>query len=226
MCSRSREWVAEASESDRRAAAVADVLADPHRLPVTLLVGNNLVNITLSSLPTALLVDRLDPGLAVLATTVLATTVILIAGEIIPKSCGLGHAQTFALRVVRPLRYVSLLLYPVVVVFDLLTRTLSDSIGGQQSIEQAYDEIERDRWARLREGRRLRPAGVPGTRIAEKQSRPQAPSHDERHSSSQKWAVSTPSSSIHVITRCVTSLAMAASHTAQFGASSSSISSW
>lgn len=142
LFSLSREWLAGAAETDRRAAAVADVLEDPHRLLVTLLVGNNVVNITLSSLLTAVLVDRLDPGLAVLVTTVLASTVILIAGEIIPKSYGLGHAQTFALRVVRPLRYVTLLLYPVVAVFDMLTRTVSDRIGGQQSIERTYDEIE------------------------------------------------------------------------------------
>lgn len=142
LFSLSREWLADAAETDQRVAAVADVLADPHKLLVTLLVGNNVVNITLSSLLTALLVDRLDPGLAVLATTVLASTVILIAGEIIPKSYGLGHAQTFAPRVVRPLRYVSLLLYPAVLVFDLLTRAMSDKIGGKQSIEQTYDEVE------------------------------------------------------------------------------------
>jgi Mg2+/Co2+ transporter CorB len=142
LFSLSREWLAEAAPSDSRAAAVADVLEDPHRLLVTLLVGNNVVNITLSSLLTALLVDRLEPGLAVLATTVIASTVILIAGEILPKSYGLGHAQSFALTVVKPLRYVELILYPVVTVFDLLTRTVSDRFGGQQSIERTYDEIE------------------------------------------------------------------------------------
>jgi Mg2+/Co2+ transporter CorB len=142
LFSLSREWLAERAGSDKRAAAVEDVLADPHRLLVTLLVGNNVVNITLSSLLTALLVDRLEPGIAVVATTVIASTVILIAGEILPKSYGLGNAQTFALRVVRPLYYVELLLYPVVTVFDYLTRTLSARIGGQQSIEQAYDEVD------------------------------------------------------------------------------------
>jgi len=142
LFSLSREWVAKAAPTDSRAAAVADVLEDPHRLLVTLLVGNNVVNIALSSLLTALFVDRLEPELAVVATTVVASTVILVAGEILPKSYGLGHAQSFALTVVRPLRYVELLLYPVVTVFDLLTRTVSDRIGGQQSIEQTYDEVE------------------------------------------------------------------------------------
>jgi hypothetical protein len=33
-------------------------------------------------------------------------------------------------------------MYPVVAVFDFLTRTVSDRMGGQQSIERTYDEIE------------------------------------------------------------------------------------
>ena len=89
LFSLSREWLADRAASDPRAAAVEDVLADPHRLLVTLLVGNNVVNITLSSLLTALLVDRVEPGVAVVVTTVVASTVI-IAGEILPKSFGSG----------------------------------------------------------------------------------------------------------------------------------------
>ena len=142
LFSLSREWLAEAARTDTRAAAVEDALADPHELLVTLLVGNNVVNITLSSLLTALLVDRFQSGTAVLVTTVVASTAILIAGEIIPKAYGLGQAQTYALRVVRPLRYVGVVLYPAVAVFDLLTRAVSTRIGGQQSIERTYDEIE------------------------------------------------------------------------------------
>ncbi|MBX0323324.1 DUF21 domain-containing protein [Halomicroarcula sp. F13] len=140
LFSLSREWVAEAAATDPRAAAVEDVLADPHRLLVTILVGNNVVNIALSSLLTALFVDRFQSGTAVVVTTVVASSVILVAGEIVPKSYGLGHAQSFALRVVRPLRYVELFLYPVVTVFDVLTRTVSAGLGGQQAIERTYDD--------------------------------------------------------------------------------------
>ena len=120
LFSLSREWVAQTAPTDPRAAAVADILEDPHRLLVTLLVGNNVVNITLSSLLTAILVDRLEPGLAVVVTTVVASTVVLVAGEILPKSYGLGRAQTYSLAIVGPLRYVELVLYPVVAVFDFL----------------------------------------------------------------------------------------------------------
>jgi len=135
-----REWLAAEASTDPRAAAVEEVLTDPHRLLVTLLVGNNVVNIALTSLLTALLVDRFEQSVAIVVTTVVASTVVLIAGEIIPKSYGLGHAKTFALRIVGPLRYVELLLYPVVSIFDVLTRTVSTRLGGEQSIERTYDD--------------------------------------------------------------------------------------
>lgn len=144
----SREWIASRAESDPRAAAVADLLADPHRLLVTILVGNNVVNIAVSSLVTALLVEQFQSTTAVLTATTLTSGLILIFGEIVPKSYGLGNAQSFSLRIVRPLRYVELVLYPVVLLFDLLTRQITDRLGGQQAIEQPYvdsDALEADR---------------------------------------------------------------------------------
>ncbi|WP_284008917.1 DUF21 domain-containing protein [Haloarcula pelagica] len=136
----SRESLTAVAESDPRAAAALDVLADPHRLLVTILVGNNVVNIAVSSLLTALLVERVQSSVAVVVTTVVASSVILIAGEIVPKSYGLGHADSYALRVVRPLRYVELLLYPAVAAFDLLTRQITERLGGQQAIERPYED--------------------------------------------------------------------------------------
>ncbi|MFC7076493.1 DUF21 domain-containing protein [Haloarcula halophila] len=138
----SRESLTAAAESDPRGAAALEVLADPHRLLVTILVGNNVVNIAISSLLTALLVDHVQSSVAVLVTTVVASSVILVAGEIVPKSYGLGHANSYALRVVRPLRYVELLLYPAVVAFDLLTRQITRRIGGQPDIERPYEDEE------------------------------------------------------------------------------------
>lgn len=55
---------------------------------------------------------------------------------------GLGRVQTYSLAIVGPLRYIEQALYPVVAVFDLLTRAVSGRIGGPQSIERIYDEVE------------------------------------------------------------------------------------
>lgn len=77
---------------------------DPHRLLVTLLVGNNLVNVALSSIVTVLLAQYVSGGVAVAATTLIAGSVVLVFGEIVPSSFGLGNTERWAPLVARPLR--------------------------------------------------------------------------------------------------------------------------
>jgi len=140
LFSLSPERLAALPDDDARSAGVRDLLADPHRLLVTILVGNNVVNIAVSSLVTALLVDRVQSGSAVLVATLVVSALVLVVGEIVPKSYGLGNAEAHALRIVRPLRYVEVLLYPVVVAFDVLTRQLGRLLGSEPAIERVYDE--------------------------------------------------------------------------------------
>jgi len=123
---------------DRDEVALADLRADPHRLLVTLLVGNNLVNIAISSIVTVVVSGFVSAGTAVAVTTIVASGLILIFGEIVPKSYGLGHARTWALRVARPLTYVERLLGPLVWLFDGLTRRLSVRLGGDPDVEEQY----------------------------------------------------------------------------------------
>jgi Mg2+/Co2+ transporter CorB len=126
--------MAEAGGSGRLLA----VREDPHRLLVTILVGNNVVNVAISSIATLLLVEYLPPGQAALATTAVVSVLVLVFGEIVPKAYGLGHAETWSVRVAGPLRAVELALYPVVVAFDAVTRHLSRLIGGDADVEGAY----------------------------------------------------------------------------------------
>lgn len=125
-----------AGGGDARGEALAALRADPHRLLVTILVGNNVVNIAMSSILTVLLAAYLPPELAVAGTTLVATTLVLVGGEILPKSWGLANADSWALRVAKPMRYVGLLLWPLVVVFDVLTRGVSGATGGDPDIER------------------------------------------------------------------------------------------
>ncbi|WP_435180126.1 CNNM domain-containing protein [Halorussus sp. AFM4] len=132
-------WPAErAAAGDRRAVHLDALREDPHRLLVTLLVGNNLVNVALSSVVTVLLVDALPPGVAVTAATVVVTSVVLVFGEIVPKSYGLGNNEAWALRVARPVTLVGRLLRPLVSLFDAVTRSASRRLGGDADIEEPY----------------------------------------------------------------------------------------
>jgi Mg2+/Co2+ transporter CorB len=118
--------------------ALRSLREDPHRLLVTILVGNNIVNIAISSIVTLLVVEFVPAGIAVVLATLGATTLVLVFGEIVPKSYGLGQAPTWARRVARPISYVELTLTPIVIVFDITTRWLTALVGGDTHIEETY----------------------------------------------------------------------------------------
>ncbi|MCT9097486.1 DUF21 domain-containing protein [Haloarchaeobius sp. HME9146] len=131
---------AEAASGDRNAVRLTELREDPHRLLVTLLVGNNIVNMAISSVITVALVETVSAGAAVTVATLVASSVVLVFGEIVPKSYGLGNARNWARRVARPLYLVELALLPIVVVFDVLTRRLSGLLGGETALEGQFDD--------------------------------------------------------------------------------------
>ncbi|WP_255151017.1 hemolysin family protein [Halorarius halobius] len=123
---------------DPSGAALARLRADPHRLLVTILVGNNFVNIAIASVGTVLLVRELPAGIAVTVSTLVVSTLVLLFGEIVPKSYGVANPERVARRVARPLAVVQRLLYPLVVVFDGLNEGIRRLIGGARDIEKPY----------------------------------------------------------------------------------------
>jgi Mg2+/Co2+ transporter CorB len=105
---------------------------------VTLLVGNNVVNVAISSILAVLLADRFSGGVAVALTTVVASSVVLVFGEILPKAYGLGHAEEWSLTTARPVWVVERLLFPVV--FDVVTRRVGVLMGADPDIEEPYND--------------------------------------------------------------------------------------
>ncbi|MFB6310291.1 MAG: hemolysin family protein [Salinirussus sp.] len=112
---------------------------DPHRLLVTILVGNNLVNIAMSSIATGLLAFYLgNQGQAVVLATIGITALVLLFGESAPKSYAVENTESWALRISRPLKLAEFILMPLVVVFDHLTRVVNRFTGGRSAIETSY----------------------------------------------------------------------------------------
>jgi CBS domain containing-hemolysin-like protein len=125
-------------ETEPGGKTLAALREDPHRLLVTILVGNNFVNTAIAALTTALLVDRLSGGVAVLVATLVASSVVLVFGEIVPKSYGVANPEGIALRVAGPVKLVERLLYPVVVAFEVVTGAITRVVGGGRDIERPY----------------------------------------------------------------------------------------
>jgi Mg2+/Co2+ transporter CorB len=137
----SPEWgKTRVSAGDSRGQALETLQENPHRLLVTLLVGNNVVNIAISSIITVLVVQNLPPGAAVVATTLLTSVLVLVFGEIVPKSYGLGNAEEWSVTVAPVVALVGTLLSPIISVFDWVTRGITDRISGEIDIERPYVE--------------------------------------------------------------------------------------
>lgn len=134
-----RAWIDEqAATGDRRARLLKELYDDPHRLLVTLLVGNNVVNIAISSLVTVVVTTYLPSGPAVVATTLVTSFLILIFGEIVPKAFGLGNARYWALTVSTPIRLTERLLSPIISLLDGITRRISLVLTVESDIEKPY----------------------------------------------------------------------------------------
>ncbi|MFC4450039.1 hemolysin family protein [Halorussus aquaticus] len=124
--------------------AVKSLKEDPHRLLVTILVGNNMVNITMSSISTTLVGFYFDPGTAVLVSSLGITSMVLIFGESAPKSYAVENTELHARRVARGLKIVEKVLWPLITLFYYLTSIVNKITGGSSAIESTYvtrDEI-------------------------------------------------------------------------------------
>ncbi|CCQ33625.1 Hemolysin protein [Halorhabdus tiamatea SARL4B] len=112
--------------------------ADPHKLLVTILVGNNIVNIAMSSISTGLLAEYLTRSQSVAVSTFGITTLVLLFGEIAPKSYAVENTESWALSISKPLKWSERLLYPLVVLFDKMTTVITWATGSDAAIETSY----------------------------------------------------------------------------------------
>lgn len=110
-------------EGHKGARRASNLLAKPDRLLGTILVGNNVVNIMAASIATVIAVDMWGDAGVVIATTML-TVILLIFGEITPKTFAALRPETIAFPASRPLALLMVLLYP----FVWLTSSISNGI--------------------------------------------------------------------------------------------------
>lgn len=110
-----------ADDGNRKAEATLRLAEDFDRLLSTLLVGNNIVNITAATLGT-LFFTKLSPEYGATISTVVLTLVILTFGEISPKTIAKEHAEGWAMTATPLLRVLSVILRPLTILFSLLQK--------------------------------------------------------------------------------------------------------
>lgn len=138
-----------AEEGDKRAQLAMSLAAGYDRLLSTILVGNNIVNILLTSLATVFFVGLYGSGTGTTLATIVSTIVVLIFGEISPKSLAKEHAESFVLATAPILRVIVILLYPVNWLFSMWKKLLGkvfkssgDQVVTEQELLTIVDEAE------------------------------------------------------------------------------------
>ncbi len=130
-----------AEEGNKKAKTVERLINDTDSLLSTILVGNNLVNIGASSLSTVLAVDLLGSAGAGIATGIV-TFIILIFGEITPKSLAAKYPETFSMAVASIIRVLVVILTPVVFLLNIITGLIVKLFGGSNSVSPTLTEEE------------------------------------------------------------------------------------
>jgi len=116
---------------------------NPDHFLITILIGNNIANIGASALATAMSMELFgDAGVAI--ATGVVTLLVLIFGEIFPKTYSTSHTEKMALFVATPIYYLTLLLSPLYWIYDKLRRKESPQAVTEEEIREWIDvgEIE------------------------------------------------------------------------------------
>ena len=110
----------QAEEGDKKAALTLEILDDYSKMISAILVCNNIVNLSASSLATTLIIRLFGEGM-VTAGTILLTVLILIFGEVTPKNKAKIRAAEIAKKDARLIRALMTLLTPVIYVIDRIS---------------------------------------------------------------------------------------------------------
>ena len=101
---------------------------DPQRMLSTILIGNNIVNVGASAITTSIMLQLFD-SFAIGISTGVMTLLILIFGEITPKSIAAQHNLVVSQLVAGPIWVLSLVLAPILNVLDHLLNGIMRLIG-------------------------------------------------------------------------------------------------
>lgn len=156
-----------AENGKKSAARALKIIEKYDKTLTTILIGNNIVNILTSSLATVLFIDLLkDADKGSVASTAVVTIVVLIFGEILPKTLAKSHAESFACGISGIMSFLMTVFTPLSAVFILLQKGANKLFASknkevsmtEQELISIIDEIEDEGVLEEQEGSLVRSA--------------------------------------------------------------------
>lgn len=132
-----------AQDGNKRAKAVLEIEDRYEKFLSTMLVGNNIVNITATTISTLVFTHYLNGNASLAATvsTIVMTVVVLIFGEITPKNLGKDFAESYTMSTAGVVRFIMAILTPITAVFSLWRKLLSLIFKSDSTASITEDEI-------------------------------------------------------------------------------------
>ena len=138
-----------AEKGDKKAELIIRLLDDYNRLLTTILVGNNIVNIALSSMATVLFIELLGGEIGATVSTAVITVVVLIFGEITPKSIAKESPEAFARFSAPIINFLAIILTPINFLFamwkklvSLVVKSSEEEVVTEEELLSMVDEGE------------------------------------------------------------------------------------
>jgi putative hemolysin len=141
--------------------AVRDLVSSTSRLLVTILLGNNVVNILGASAAAALAIEFLGPEVGIAVSTAVMTVLVLVFCEVMPKAVAASHPRGVSRVVALPLYLLHQGLRPVHSLFDRVIQPAVRRITGSSADDGSLSAEEV-----LRVARQAQDGGEEGTPLA------------------------------------------------------------
>jgi len=130
-----------AGDGDRRAKLVLRLADNYDQLLSTVLIGNNIVNITMSAIATVLFIDLYGAKVGAPLSAAVITTVVIIFGEITPKSIAREMPEKLCLFAAPLIRLLVVLFKPINFLFTLWKKQLTRIITLDQDKAITEEEL-------------------------------------------------------------------------------------
>ena len=120
-----------------------DLLDNPRRLLVSILTGNTIVNVGIGSLA-AIITYRISPDNQnlMLLQVIVVSIVLIIFGEILPKTIAMRSSSQFANIVYYPLRVFMILLHPITLILNGINKFVLKLIPKEEKSFDTEEELE------------------------------------------------------------------------------------
>lgn len=127
-------------EGVKEAKLVEKLTENPNKLLGGILIGNNIVNIGASSIATSLAVRIFgaDSDMAIAISTGVMTVLVLIFGEITPKSIAKQKSEQVALKVSKPIQFCVGVFKPFVIIFTTISSIFIKILGADPKATEPF----------------------------------------------------------------------------------------